>query len=673
MKRLRFYFFILVTVALGIFSLKTYSTPTRNVTGLSISLLCLTLALAGALAAGRSLLLRFNLYFHSLTQEALFSLALGSASVSAIFWILGQFASLTPWLPWLLLAFALIAWLEHLEYFAFEFMRSLKSKKPFVGQGSELLQLLAAFWACLVLVAVALAPVSFYDSVVYHYALPEQAASLGYSGGRAGLLFSWFPGGVEGLWTAAFMLDGPRLAALLNISFMVALALAVMDAGARFLPQTRLWLAPALLLTQPILGFSFAAFLPDGYAAFFAFLSFYAFLNGGEESAAAVRGRWTLLAALLAGCAVACKPTAGLHAATLIILLAARATRDAGERRPSLLLACFLLFLAPLAPWLLRNGLVLGNPVYPFGMSFFGYEAFKTLSPAYMEHMQSFGSGLPWWSLPWNFFFGSSKLGGGGNFSFLVLAILPALFFVKHSRATRSLMAYALVLGTLWCLGPHSLRYALPLAAVFSLLAALALIEVETWARSRGWARFLRLSVAFSLMAGAAQTTFIAANDFDPFRVVLGLEKEADYLARRGLAYASAAFWLHENAPRTNLLILGSSRSAYLPVQRRPPLLTSVFEPHPFKAWLNQASTPQELDEVVAHKGYDGVLVDVAEWRRVESGPLPHYDYFSSPSQKALFETWVDSHAEGAAFKAPGVLFFFVKAGRKAAAEPRIP
>jgi hypothetical protein len=102
-------------------------------------------------------------------------------------------------------------------------------------------------------------------------------------------------------------------------------------------------------------------------------------------------------------------------------------------------------------------------------------------------------------------------------------------------------------------------------------------------------------------------------------------------------------------------------------------LLSSVFEPHPIKAWLNQASTPQELDEVVARKGYDGVLLDFVEWRRVDSGPLPHYDYFSSPAQKALFEAWVDAHAADAAYKAPGVLLFFVKAGREAAAEPRNP
>jgi hypothetical protein len=280
--------------------------------------------------------------------------------------------------------------------------------------------------------------------------------------------------------------------------------------------------------------------------------------------------------------------------------------------------------------------------------------------------MASFASDRVWWRLPWDFFFSPSRFGGGGHFSFLVMAVAPALLFLRHSRPTRWLGGYTLLFFALWLAGPHVLRYASPLAPALSLLAALGLIEIEDWARSKGWARVARAGVLLGLFLGAAQTTLIVAKDFDPFRVVLGIEKESDYLARRGVGYAGAAAWLAERAPQSRLVVLGGSRSAYLPSSAKPPLVASVFEAHPFKAWLEQASSPQELDEVVARKGYDGVLIDAGEWRRVESGPPPHYDYFSSPEKKALFEAWLDGHAAQAAWKGPQALLFFVKAGTPA-------
>ena len=317
-----------------------------------------------------------------------------------------------------------------------------------------------------------------------------------------------------------------------NFSFAIATALAVMDAGARFLPSPRLWLPAALFLTQPLAALAFGVFSSDGAAAFFSFLSLYAFLNTLRERNQGLRGGWMKLAALLAGFAVAVKPVALIHAAVLLILLCVRAIQDADERRPGLLLACAGLFVLPLLPWLCRNWALASNPVYPFGFDLLGL---KPASSIYLEHLSGFGSQVPAWRLPWDATFEAAQFGGDGHLSFLFLALPSQRPFSSASRVSCA--------GSAPTSSPASFfgRWAraccaTPCPAVpgLCLFAAYGLSEIEDWAASRSWSMALRLLVIGTLFLNAGQIFLVALKDFNPFESALGLEKTEDYLLRRG-------------------------------------------------------------------------------------------------------------------------------------------
>jgi hypothetical protein len=305
-------------------------------------------------------------------------------------------------------------------------------------------------------------------------------------------------------------------------------------------------------------------------------------------------------------------------------------------------------------PWAVRNLALEGQPLMPFGLSLFGTTLLKPASEAYLAHLATYGGGAQPWELPWAFFapLKGVNLGGGGQLGFLCLAALPWAAHPRLAPQARWLGAY-LGLGFLaWCLGPAVLRYAIPGLPALVLLTALVLAGAEEWAFSKGWALALRALVLGGLLLGGLQAWAVVVKDFDPLAVDLGLRDREEYLVSQGVNYARAAEWLKTRAPRARLLVLGEARTAYLPPQATA---ATVFEAHPFRAWLARAGGPEDLDAILRQKGYDFALVNRAEMARLGQGA--GFDYFATPDRRALFEAWLNSHA-ASGWHADGVDLF---------------
>lgn len=623
--------------------------PRNGAPGLLRSLGVVLLLLGASLGLGRALALRLGVYFSSLFEEAAVSLGLGLAALSALGFGLGAAGVLYPWLAWLLLAALLLSQLGHLEHFAAFLRRNLKLKRPWDGSSTEVALLLATAWTWLAMLALALAPVSFYDALVYHLASPQRAALSGLFRPQEAVLFSWLPGGAEQLWALALALDqgaplaGPNAASLLNLAAAAILVLAVTDLSARLASTQRQWTGPALLLAQPLVALAFAVFSADGWACLYAALSLAAFLNAAGDKLDRARGGWLALAFLFAGVAASMKPVAGLHGAALILLTLLAALKEPSWRRPRVLAACMAAMLAPLLPWMLRGWMLKADPIYPFGLELLGYRIFSGAAPAYFEHLAGFGaqaSGpLAFWRLPFALSFEPGLLGGGGHLLALFLALAPAAALVKHPREARWLGLYAALSLPLWALGPRVLRYFLPFVPALAVYAAFLLAALEPLAKSRGWALALRGLLCAACFLGAVQTWSVVAKDFDPLRAALGLEVPESYLARMGVQGARAGAWLRARVGvRAKGLLLGDSRAAGLPSGA---VAASAFEEHPAAAWLGQVRSAEELGAKLRQKGYDFVLVNRAEWARVAAIPGSQYGYLGPPGAREAFDDWL--------------------------------
>jgi hypothetical protein len=648
-RRLKFLLLFGWTLLLLLAAAWRFPVPFSGGPALLASFACAAATGLAALGLGRALQHRGNLHQASLVQELVFSLGLGLAALSLLAAALGAAGLLFPLPAWLLVGLLLILNWEHLEGLGTSLWRNLRNKHPWEGSSTEIAILLVLSLSLATALMLALAPPSFYDALVYHLAQAQRAALTGRLEPQSGVLFTWLPSLPTPLWGLALALDGaPReqawAPALLNMGLALALVLAIMDASARLLAERRLWLAAALALSQPLLMLSFGVFTPDAWAAFYAFLSLSAFLLALDERVLRTRDAWLLVAALLAGAAVACKPVAALHGAALLALLGGLAISDATWRRPGLLMAGLGLALLPLAPWLLQGLLLKGQPFYPFPLRCLGYELTAGAGPAYFAHMQAFG-GQGWWAwlrLPYACFFDPASLGGDGHPTVLLLAAAPALLFLPLERPQRWLAAYLMAGALLWSLGPHVLRYALPFIPAACLLAAQGLVQAEAWAVSVSWTWAWRVLVLAGLLAGALQGLEIAVKDFDPLAAALQLEDPAAYLARRGVPQLALSRWMdaHGGGPDSPVLLLGDARSAWLPGGT---LTASAFEPHPLTAWMAHCATAQEMDATVRRKGYDFVVLNGAEWQRQRTldPPGPQYWAPGDAAAAARFDAWV--------------------------------
>jgi hypothetical protein len=218
--------------------------------------------------------------------------------------------------------------------------------------------------AACALTALALAPPSDYDSLMYHIDLPAEFL-------RAGRVF--LPpdnlhvaqvGLVHMLYLPLLALVGPAAPALLEVGFLILLALAIFGAGRRLFGGTGASLAMLGMWGTTTLTLTGATAKVDAALVLFLFLAQYLLM---VSDAAPGRG-WhrVALAGLLTGLAVGVKLHAGVYALALVPLVCWDAVTSGGWRAaPRAVLVFGLAGVVGALPWLVKNMLLLGAPFYP--------------------------------------------------------------------------------------------------------------------------------------------------------------------------------------------------------------------------------------------------------------------------------------------------------------------
>jgi hypothetical protein len=242
----------------------------------------------------------------------------------------------------------------------------------------------AVVWPLLIavfLIAMALAPPSDWDSLMYHLQVPKQWL-------LAGRMFVPDGNDQASLIGAAQMLYLPLLAmgsssapAILSATLAIMLSLTAFSASARLWPPpTRnyilvtLWGSPAIILV----GMTSRV---DVTVTLFTLLAHYALLLAWMDSQSQ---RWLDVAALLIGLAFGVKYHGGMYGATLLplaVLVCWRNEQRGGSRWAAL--ARFgALAVVSASPWLLKNWVLFHAPFYPFLSRAVSGEAWLASFPA---------------------------------------------------------------------------------------------------------------------------------------------------------------------------------------------------------------------------------------------------------------------------------------------------
>jgi len=465
----------------------------------------------------------------------------------------------------------------------------------------------------------ALAPPTYYDSLVYHLALPAAYIRARHWIGWPDLIYSAFPQNMEMLWTLGLLTGRSLVPGLLSWTISMTLAWAVYSYGQRFLDLSSAAAATGFLLIMP----AFLLLSSGGYVdlglAFFMFLSIYSLSLWTQNP----DKRFLILAGLYGGWALGIKYTGAIGIALGVLwILISRPSQQAWKQRVMASALFSVTGILTFLPWLIKNSHYTGNPVFPFFYAW-GNQA---LNPWMQGGAQGYFRGLVEYAphsllefphLLWRLMTDGLHFGGGsdvlGDFGWTPLFfLLPMVGFIRSKSAlVRPLLFYALLFFVSWGMSRPVLRFLLPLAPALAVLAGYG------WAQGvkelpRIFALCFRTGILLLVLFNTV-VFFQLASVSQPFRVSMGLETKDHYLKRKLTYYGAASYINQQTASDSSVLVVGDQRSYYY---ERPVAIWTVFNQNPIVRWANQAPTVEALRDTLRHQA-SLLLVNRAEMKRL--------------------------------------------------------
>ncbi|HOX38218.1 MAG TPA: hypothetical protein PL033_09535 [Candidatus Brocadiia bacterium] len=389
------------------------------------------------------------------------------------------------------------------------FRRNDEQGKPPAREGGRG----AIFW-----IAVLVAPISVWfltgqfrgpdvDEIAYHFAVPVIYLEHGGFCNIPFNVYSNMPLGGEMLFTFCLGLGGASLARLVMSFFAPGIALFMVAITRRWFGDARAGLIAAILFFAN----SCCCYGPyvDFALTFWFLLSLYAFLQWRDCGA----GNRLVISGFGAGMCMATKYTGLFPAATvgllLLLHLAFRNNAAGAGLKPaptgagpddaqatdritggsSSIIACFglpaLQWAVPaalmIAPWLIKNHMFTGNPVYPMLYEVFGGPDWTpNLHRNLLAWHREIGVGRSFSDyllLPWNVAMHFDRVGYRYFAGFLspahLIFVPPGLILFWRNRRFRILLAASVLGWVFWSLGSQQVRFLLPALSVTMILAGL--------------------------------------------------------------------------------------------------------------------------------------------------------------------------------------------------------
>ncbi len=423
----------------------------------------------------------------------------------------------------------------------------------------------------LMALVLALLPPTGWDALVYHLQGPRlylEAHRL--IAVPENFYLNW-PAQVEMLFTWGMLLKGDTLAKLFHWVFWPLIAFLLYDLTRRTVHARAGRWAVALWAGVPVAAeLAGLAYVDLGLTAF-VLAAVVAFLRWSETQ----RAGWLILSALFAGLALATKYTAVTWLLSLGLLLIYDARRR--HQRPLPWIAGRTVGYGLLAglvasPWLIKNWIVTGNPIYPF---LFGGVAWNETRAAWLTWVDRGYSRnlLDYLALPWL----ATVLGRSHSAAFdatigpLLLCLTPLVLLVRRwPRAVRYGLALAGVQLLQFFVTIYVYAYLtetrllLPIFPLLCLAAAFGLSRLADWDRPAFRLSWLVRTVAALVLALTLAMETYAFLSARPLAPLLGLEGRDAYLLRRLGAHKAVMDEIDSRLPAgAKLLFLWEPRAYY--------------------------------------------------------------------------------------------------------------
>jgi 4-amino-4-deoxy-L-arabinose transferase-like glycosyltransferase len=574
---------------------------------------------------GRALLKRVTDSPLPVGDETLFSLGLGLGAISLTLFLLGLAGLWKPTVLALLpVAAALLGVAGNPDLVRWSPIRGLRSTiRAWPRRDKILLGVLGLSF--LLYVPTVLSPEVFYDSLVYHLALPKLWLMEGKISPTPGMAYAGIPMNMEMVFALGLHWGGERLAKLLNFLTAGGATLGVFLLARRVGERWAALAAALLFATWYESAKTFLVTAVEIGSTFYVVSAMLALDRWSEDG----RRRWMVLLGLFTGFAVGVKYTNALVAPTMAAFAWFGRPTGSRERRGAVVTALLAAALTA-APWLMKNTAFYGNPLHPFATDLFRSSA----GPSRVEAMNADVGAVAWKTFPSRDFLrsaarsvviGQATPAEAARRWALAVLLLAAAWRFGSSRERR-LAGLFLTLWTLYGLLSTNQRFRLPALPPIFALAAFSLGNLVSH-REREWTKYARVVLLIGVAALGQWRTLRFFHNRGGWRCVAGLQTRADYLTGSHWAYdtpvyASAHFINRMTPPEARILLLGDARAFHFD---RRFIAGSIFdEPSPAE-WIRAGADAEEIFRRLQSEAISHIVVNFAQMESNRAHYVPGY------------------------------------------------
>jgi hypothetical protein len=392
----------------------------------------------------------------------------------------------------------------------------------------------------------ALAPETLPDGLGYHLGLPYKYIRLGGFPARMEF-FDAVPQGMEMLYTMAFAFGRHSAARLVEFAFLAATPFLILRIGRKLSMSPRASLVvAAFYFCAPVAGVTGSSSYTDAAMVFFTLAAFYALLEWRESGAAP----WLAAAGLSVGFCYSIKVTGAVAVAGAVLFVIAHRRRELF--RPAVTLGATAGLV--IAPWVVRNWIVTGDPLAPLGNALFPNPYFHLLTEKELGAALAAYGHVPPLRIPWELAFGDGFTGTFGP----LLWLLPLGLFALRRRDARLCLAAAVLLALPWWSNRGG-RFLMPAVAVAAFPMAMALPARAAWA-----AIAVQAVVCWPQALNLWQPDWIFRLHTFPVRAALRIEPEQRYLAGHSPEFGIARMVEAATPPAARIFSFDTVANAYL-------------------------------------------------------------------------------------------------------------
>lgn len=384
---------------------------------------------------------------------------------------------------------------------------------------------------------IALSPPWDYDGLMYHLVGPKQIL-------EEGLIVAdhdnWYvngPSAIEMLFLIALSFGDDTVPKLVHFLGGFVYLVGAYVLGRRWIGPKGAWIAVAILLGIPLIpilsSFAYIDLFWSGYEILAVGAALIWWRDGDR--------RWLVLCGTFAGFALGSKYLGLLGIGVLVVFVGLLSLRH-GLRTAVRALA---MLLAPAVlvgmPWMIKNLVLLGNPLFPYLPPFSLFASDRLES--FMSFLNSFGTGrdpLDFIALPVNVYLRNEM------FSAVMSRIdIPSLMFPlailygfqKKNPVITALLVLAGARSLLWALGSQQIRFLFPIYPALAIVAAYSIRQVAKDRRFSPAPRMFLPALAVGLMVIPIFYQLRVLIDTGAAKTVVGLESKHEFLRRNVTAF----------------------------------------------------------------------------------------------------------------------------------------